>query len=119
MREPDRARARSVGMEVARGPRDWENPGVYSRNKCRAHVPLRAHPSPDAALRYFVKGPSVTESPYRVSLNGKNWSFHLFDRPESVPKAFWDPAFDDARWGKVGSSWPLLAHDWPHAIYQC
>ena len=31
--------------------RDWEDPTVYQRNRCRPHVPLRSFPSSDEALR--------------------------------------------------------------------
>ena len=77
-------------MDVLGGPKDWENPGVYARNKCRSHVPLRAHPSPESALQYYVKGPFAAPSPHIISLNGLDWTFKLFDRPESVPNGFWD-----------------------------
>lgn len=93
------------GLVMAiRNPRDWENPSVYSRNKCRSHVPLRAHPSPDSALRYFLKGPDAADNANVLSLNSKNWSFNLYDRPEDVPEDFSRPDFDDGKWGKVMSA---------------
>jgi hypothetical protein len=91
-------------MEIAGGPRDWENAAVYARNKCKSHVPLRAHPSPESALQYYLRGPAAASNPHVISLNGPDWAFKLFDRPESVPKAFWEAAFDEGQWGKVGSS---------------
>lgn len=91
---------RVTEMAIA-NPRDWENPSVFNRNKCRAHVPLRAHTSPESALRYFIKGPDPADNTNILSLNNADWSFHLYDRPENVPESFKDPDFDDGNWGKV------------------
>ncbi len=102
-RFPRFAPLQSVDM-ATRNPRDWENPSVYSRNKCRSHVPLRAHPSPDSALRYFLKGPDAADNANVLTLNSKNWSFNLYDRPEDVPENFSRPEFDDGKWGKVMST---------------
>ncbi|CAL8464023.1 g3558 [Coccomyxa elongata] len=100
---------------ATRNPRDWENPSVYSRNKCRSHVPLRAHPSPDSALRYFLKGPDAADNANVFSLNSKNWSFNLYDRPEDVPENFSRPEFDDGKWGKieVPANWECEGHGKP------
>ena len=97
--------------DVAWGPRDWETPSVIHRNKCRAHVPLWAHPSPDAAMRHFLARSDETDNPHRISLNSADWTFKLFDRPEAVPKGFSLTDFDDAQWGKVGSSCFLRGMD--------
>ncbi|CAL5226900.1 g9773 [Coccomyxa viridis] len=60
-------------MEVAGGPRDWENPAVYNRNKCRSHAPLRAFPSQDAALQYYAVGPAPRDAPnVQIEVPG-NW----------------------------------------------
>ena len=88
-------------MEVAGGPRDWENPAVYNRNKCRSHAPLRAFPSQDAALQYYAVGPAPRDAPNVQVLSSKDWAFQLYDRPERVPKGIQDPSFDDGRWGKA------------------
>ena len=88
-------------MEVAQGPRDWENPAVYNRNKCRSHAPLRAFPSQDTALQYYVPGPTPRDAPNIRVLNSRDWAFKLYDRPESVPEGFQEPKFDDGQWGKA------------------
>ncbi len=88
-------------MEIAVGPRDWENPAVYNRNKCRSHAPLRAFPSQDAALQYYAVGPPPRDGPNVQVLNSNDWAFQLYDRPEKVPKGIQDPSFDDGRWGKA------------------
>ena len=88
-------------MDITHLPRDWENPNVFSRNKCRSHVPLRAHPNPDSALLYFIKDPKAADNANLLTLNSSGWSFQLYDRPEDVPKAFSNPDYDDGQWGKV------------------
>ena len=93
-----------IEMAIKSLPRDWENPSVFSRNKCRSHVPLRAHPTPESALLYFLKDPKAADTANLLSLNSSEWSFHLYDRPEDVPDAFSTPEFDDGLWGKVMTS---------------
>lgn len=91
------------------GPRDWENPAVFNRNKCRSHVPLRAFPSQEAALQYYVSGPAPRDAPNVQVLNSDDWAFHLYDCPEKVPKGIQDPSFDDGQWGKASrASWSLI-----------
>lgn len=84
---------------------DWENPGVYSINQRIAHVPLRSFKTAEAALRYFERGPRKGKgSGVRggvTSLNGSNWNFKLYDRPEMVPRDFPSQTFDTSSWGKV------------------
>ena len=91
-------------MEVAVGPRDWENPAVYHRNKCRSHAPLRAFASQDAALQYYAVGLPPRDAPNVQALNSNDWAFQLYDRPENVPKGVEDPLFDDGQWGKASSA---------------
>lgn len=96
-------------MEVAVGPRDWENPAVFNRNKCRSHVPLRAFPSQEAALQYYISGPATRDAPNVQVLNSDDWAFQLYDRPEKVPKGIQDPSFDNGQWGKASrASWSLI-----------
>lgn len=94
-------------MQIANAPRDWENPGVFSRNKCRSHAPLRAHPSQDSALQYFVNGPNLADNANIISLNGSDWSFELFEQPEKVPQGFHDVDFSDGDWKQVRLICPL------------
>ncbi|EIE18998.1 hypothetical protein COCSUDRAFT_20201 [Coccomyxa subellipsoidea C-169] len=102
-------------MAIKSLPRDWENPSVFSRNKCRSHVPLRAHPTPESALLYFLKDPKAADTANLLSLNSSEWSFHLYDRPEDVPDAFSTPEFDDGLWGKieVPANWECQGHGTP------
>jgi len=81
--------------------RDWENPAVYQRDKQRSHVPLRSFSSPETALQYFTHGPAAADRARQLSLNGPDWRFQLFDRPEAVP-SFAEESFDDSQWPKVG-----------------
>jgi hypothetical protein len=90
-----------ANMQVSGGPKDWENPGVFAHNKCRSHVPLRAHPSQQSALHYFVHGPNTAANANVDFLNSSEWLFRLFDRPEHVTKGFNEVDFDDGQWGKV------------------
>lgn len=59
-----------------------ENPG---RRRCRR----RRHP---------VSHAEASPSPRLLSLNGSDWRFQLFDRPEAVPPAFSTAAFDASDW---------------------
>ena len=91
-------------MQPARaGARDWENPHVFSINQRTSHVPLRSHASPDASAAHYQRGPQPGGS--RVtSLNGSDWQFRLFDKPEHVPNGFQDGAFSADGWSKVPCS---------------
>lgn len=88
-------------MQAARaGARDFENPAVFGINQRNSHVPLRSHTTPDAAAAQFQHGGQRRGS--RVTLlNGSDWQFRLFDRPEAVPEGFQDGSFDASGWSKV------------------
>lgn len=85
--------------------RDWENPSIYERNRCRMHVPLRSYTSKDAALSYFIDGPDDALQERKISLNSTSgdWKFKLHDKPGDVTAGFWEPEFDDSSWQKVNN----------------
>ena len=91
--------------------RDWENPSVISRNKRRAHVPLRSFPDPESALKYFTEESADRLTQCRIeTLSQKDWKFHLAGKPEQVPSDFASSDFDDSAWAQVSTSrtsWPL------------
>lgn len=82
--------------------RDWENPSVISRNKRRAHVPLRSFPDQESALKYFTENSGDRLDQARIKhLSQRNWKFHLAGKPEDVPSNFSSGDFDDSAWAQV------------------
>ena len=83
--------------------KDWENPSIYERNRCRMHVPLRSYESKDAALRYYTDRPQGSLQPRILDLNSSSgdWKFKLYDKPELVTPDFSKPDFDDKTWDNV------------------
>jgi hypothetical protein len=76
---------------------------VFSINQRTSHVPLRSHTSADASAAHYQRGPQPGGS--RVtSLNGSDWQFRLFDKPENVPNCFQDGASGADGWSKVPCS---------------
>ena len=67
-----------AAKSVFSGKGDWMTPEVSQRERLPMHS-------------YYH-----TDSP-RLSLDGM-WKFHLSDSPESFPKDFFKPSFDDASW---------------------
>lgn len=88
-------------MQHARtGARDWENPQVFGINQRTSHVPLRSHTSTDAAAARYLRDPQPGGN--RVtSLNGGDWQFRLFDKPEDVSEGFQESDFAADGWSKV------------------
>ena len=80
---------------------DWENPSVFAINKEPPHAPLL----PRDELR---------ASSFYHSLNGR-WRFLLAGIPSETPARFWQPEFDDGRWGEVQvpGHWELQGHGQP------
>jgi beta-galactosidase len=89
--------------------RDWENQHVTHQNVLEAHAPLHAYHSHQAAVNNLI-------SDFTLCLNGQ-WSFELFDRPESVLPECIETDFDDNPWNSipVPSNWQLQGYD--KAIY--
>ena len=67
--------------------RDWENQHVIAQHVIPAHAPLHAYHSQQAALKQL-------SSRHQHSLNGE-WTFQLFDKPESVPTHCIESDFND------------------------
>ena len=51
--------------------------------------------------RYYTDRPASVEAPRIISLNDEAWTFKLFDRPEHVPKSFFDVEFKPDQWDQV------------------
>ncbi|MCO5569308.1 hypothetical protein L7F22_023020 [Adiantum nelumboides] len=113
---------------------------VVKRNRRRAHSPLHCHASIQGALDFWQKRTSVDKSaagqgvwgdevvdaalasaafwvdglPFVSSLSGF-WKFHLASQPETVPRLFHTPSFDDSAWATlpVPSNWQLHGYDRP------
>lgn len=93
---------------VRNGTRDWENPAVFGINQRSSHVPLRSHTSSDAAVAHFQRTAQPSGSRL-TSLNGSDWAFRLFDKPEAVHEGFHEAAFDASGWGKVCAATPVTS----------
>ena len=83
--------------------KDWENPSIYERNRCRMHVPLKSYKTKESALKYFTEGPEAADLNGVTTLNSDTgtWKFKLFDKPEQVTQDFWTPDFNDEGWDNV------------------
>ncbi len=98
----------SVLVQAAEMP-DWQNPGIISLNKERAHCTLV--PYPDEAMA--IEG--VREaSPFYKSLNG-NWKFNWSPYPAARPTDFYRTDYDDSAWKEipVPSSWQVQGYGIP------
>ena len=82
-------------------PRDWQNPGVFDRNKEPAHATLI--PYPDEALA--IAGDRYA-SPYLLLLNGQ-WKFYWAPNPQSAPDSLAADDLDASSWDdmRVPASW--------------
>lgn len=85
-----------------RSPPDWENPAIYGINKRASHVTLRSYTNPKQAFEHYKLLSETSTSSRRLSLNGNNWDFELFDKPSDTPDGFYKPEFDVSKWNKVG-----------------
>ncbi len=90
-------------------PPDWENPQILGRHKEEPHATLLPWPSREGALH----GDPV-RNPWRLSLDGP-WRFHWSPTPESRPRNFADPEYDDSGWARipVPSCWQLQGYGMP------
>ncbi len=82
-------------------PRDWQNPGVFDRNKEPAHATLV--PYPDEALAWAG---DRYASPYLLLLNGQ-WKFYWAPNPQSAPDSLAADDLDTSSWDdmRVPASW--------------
>ena len=88
---------------------NWENPKVTGINKEPAHATLMTYPNEEMALECVRE-----KSPWFMSLDGE-WKFRLYENPESAPKDFYRPEFDEKGWDTipVPSNWQMLGYDKP------
>jgi len=88
---------------------EWQNPLVFGVNK----LPPRnaAWPNPDAESAWKS---NYDLCPWVKSLDG-DWAFHWSPDPESRPKNFFSPVFDDSSWKTipVPSCWELQGYGVP------
>ncbi|KAF5191895.1 Beta-galactosidase [Thalictrum thalictroides] len=122
------------------GYKIYEDPSFFKWRKRDAHVPMRCHDSVEGSLKYWYDRSKVNfaisksavwnddavsealdcasfwvkDLPFVKSLSGY-WKFSLAPSPTSVPKNFFDNAFDDLAWETlpVPSNWQLHGFDRP------
>ena len=85
--------------------KDWETPEITSWNRLQAHTPLHSWRDEQEARR-------GNKSSSQMSLDG-DWSFALYDAPESVPAHFSHAGCDSAQTTQVPGNWQLQGHDKP------
>jgi len=85
-----------------RSPSDWENPAIYGINKRASHVTVRSYTNPEQAFKHYKLQSETSTSPRRLSLNGDNWDFQLFDKPSDTPDGFHKAEYNVSKWNKVG-----------------
>ena len=86
-----------------------ENPAVIELNQEPGHVPIVSFDNREKAL-----GNKRSESESYVSLNGL-WKFYYAENPASAPSGFFQPKFDDRKWGsiKVPGNWEMQGYGDP------
>ncbi|KAJ6694788.1 BETA-GALACTOSIDASE [Salix koriyanagi] len=125
---------------VETGHKVWQDQSFIKWRKRDPHVTLHCHESVEGSLRYWyqrnkvdhlvsksavwnddaVQGALdsaafwVKDLPFVKSLSGF-WRFFLAPGPDSVPKKFYDTAFEDSEWNTlpVPSNWELHGYDRP------
>jgi len=82
---------------------DWENPGVFGRNREPAHCTYIPYPDSKTALKHVKE-----RSPYTISLNGL-WKFNWVKKPADRPIDFHKDRFDVNQWDdiRVPSNWEM------------
>lgn len=85
---------------------DWENPAVFGVGKEPSHASFTPFPGDSAS--------PAGESPWVRSLNG-TWRFHWSRTPETRPRGFEAPGFDDTSWDdlEVPSCWEFEGYGYP------
>ena len=86
-----------------------ENPAIIELNQEPGHVPLVAFNNLDKALLN-----QRDQSQGYLSLNGA-WKFYYSVNPDSIPVGFFQPGFDDKKWGsiKVPGNWEMQGYGDP------
>ncbi|MCU0409083.1 MAG: DUF4981 domain-containing protein, partial [Bacteroidales bacterium] len=90
-------------------PRDWENPGMFSQNREKAHATLISYPDENGAFKA-----DRTNSPNYQSLDGK-WKFHWVNTPGERPFWFFKDDYDIRDWDEIDvpSNWQRKGYDVP------
>lgn len=108
------AAAPGTGREnksASAAPNDWENPGVFERNKEAAHVPTVPFSDEHSGVMSLK---AAVHSPWIASLNGV-WKFHWSRLPSLRPTEFFKPEFPAQYWNDihVPGNWELQGFDTP------
>jgi beta-galactosidase len=90
---------------------DWENPQVVGLGKLDPHAPV--YPFADEATARTLDRP---RSPYYRLLNGR-WRFRFSPHPDARPKAFFEPAYDDASWDTIPVPSNIEKHGYAPPLY--
>uniref|UniRef100_A0A1D1ZZ97 beta-galactosidase n=1 Tax=Auxenochlorella protothecoides TaxID=3075 RepID=A0A1D1ZZ97_AUXPR len=99
--------------------RDWETPGVFGINKREAHVKLRSYAAPAEALRAYTLRDGKETSTRLQPLNGSDWAFQLYAKPEDVPReVLMGMATPSQGWAQIAvpGSWELQGHGSPQYL---
>ncbi|MCF8222399.1 MAG: DUF4981 domain-containing protein [Bacteroidales bacterium] len=90
-------------------PLDWENPGVFQKNREYPHASLISFPSESLALEGQQQ-----DSPNYICLDG-NWRFHWVKTPAERPYWFFKDDYDTRDWDniKVPANWEMEGHGVP------
>jgi beta-galactosidase len=101
----------AVPLAAASDPQalpDWEDPGIFARNKLPPHATFTPFPNREAALAAHGR------SPFHQLLNG-HWKFHWVRKPAERPGDFYRTDFDDSAWDTipVPSNWELQGYGVP------
>jgi beta-galactosidase len=86
-----------------------ENPAILELNQEPGHVPLVAFNNSEKALANMRD----TSQGY-LSLNGV-WKFCYSENPDAAPAGFFQPRFDDKKWGsiRVPGNWEMQGYGDP------
>ena len=90
-------------------PRDWEDPGMFSRNRQDPHATLISFSDEESALTG-----DEDNSPNYLLLDGI-WQFHYADTPDERPYWFFKDDYDTREWYdiEVPSNWQMKGFDVP------
>lgn len=88
---------------------DWENPSVLQTGTETPRATFYAYPDAGSA-RSFDRA----KTPWFQLLNG-DWKFNWVAKPADRPQDFFEPAYDDAKWGTipVPSNWEMQGYSKP------
>ena len=86
-------------------------------NHRRGHVPLYSFADLNEAILFWRSGGTFASRHNLSNINLLNgtWKFHLAGSPMKSPINFYEPKFDDSKWGniEVPSNWQCKGHDMP------